>query len=730
MALPSTAGRFRRLAAQAASVRGCRPLCVQAAFTGSASNEFLRLSASAALRTARRQSSGFSVAASASRRPATGTDPGRASRVDWESSTKGFASGALPLAVGAAVGAAVFAGVAASRRREGESREGVAWSMLRREHLRPSAGAPRPARALYTDFDLPKTTGLVGPLSAAAACASARRGASAKAAPSADRRRVLCSWGSGVDGQLGLGGSVLSVSTPQPVPVSALHAGESMSQCAAGAFHSVCCTSLGRVFTWGRGGKNRLGHDWPREARPSADGDRSSGSHAARVSASGVAELAVQALPKCVEGLRRLPVRVVAVACGDDHTLALTDSGEVYSWGGNAHGECGRVEARDAGDADGQQADKRRRNWLWGVLRGDKGEGNVDTARDLDDARESDADSPWARRQQKERGLIGGRVEGELRGKRVTQIACGKHVSAAVTQDGELYVWGEGRGGQVGPPPAWSQARGGRRGTDFASIASSSDLAFNAATPRKLEVRGPVESEADSADRLAKRVVQVACGSSHCAAVTADGEIYTWGSDDYGQLGLGKESRYVLLPRRVDALADKQVASVHCGHFFTCCTTTAGEVFVWGYGRDGECGNARSDADLPAAIAALSPRATVGASAGGGKVVGASAGGGHLAAWTSEGGLWMWGRGREGQLGRGDAIESVAVSRDVPQLVEQLWGSAADPGAAARPLEKASRTRANEGAEGRQKSKVVAAWCGQTHTLALVEPTGDAETPS
>ncbi|CBZ56084.1 putative regulator of chromosome condensation domain-containing protein [Neospora caninum Liverpool] len=537
--------------------------------------------------------------------------------------------------------------------------------------------------------------------------------------------RVLYSWGSGIDGQLGLGGSILSVSTPQRVPASALHDGECISQCAAGAFHSVCCTSLGRVFTWGRGGKNRLGHDWPRDAPSSAV---SSGDKPLRSStlSSGVAETAVQTLPKCVEGLWRVSARVVAVACGEDHTLALTESGEVYSWGGNAHGECGRAETSDNAEAEGggerQPARKPRRSWLWGVIRGDKGEGDVDTSER--DSSASDADSPWAGRTEKERGLVGGRVDGALRGKRVTQIACGKHVSAAVTEEGDLYVWGEGRGGQVGPPPSPSRRSQDRKKSDCIST-SSSGLSFNVRTPRKLEVYGLAEGEEAFRERTPKKVVQVACGSSHCAALTENGEVYTWGSDDYGQLGLGKESRFVLSPRRVDTLADKKVVSVRCGHFFTCCTTSTGEVFVWGYGRDGECGNGRSDAALPVLISTLEPQPG-GRKRGRGKVVDTVAGGGHLAAWTEEGGLWMWGRGREGQLGRGDAIESVAASRDVPQLVEELWGTSPGDKTPQRSPDLRAVTR-KEGDEGAHRSHVVAAWCGQAHTLALVEPNGKTD---
>lgn len=52
-----------------------------------------------------------------------------------------------------------------------------------------------------------------------------------------------------------------------------------------------------------------------------------------------------------------------------------------------------------------------------------------------------------------------------------------------------------------------------------------------------------------------KHVVHVACGSTYSAAITVDGELYTWGRGNYGRLGHGKllgatcVSSFVLCPR-------------------------------------------------------------------------------------------------------------------------------------------------------------------------------------
>ena len=39
-----------------------------------------------------------------------------------------------------------------------------------------------------------------------------------------------------------------------------------------------------------------------------------------------------------------------------------------------------------------------------------------------------------------------------------------------------------------------------------------------------------------------RKVVQVVCGSTHSLALTQEGEVYSWGYDDCGQLGIGRHS--------------------------------------------------------------------------------------------------------------------------------------------------------------------------------------------
>lgn len=62
----------------------------------------------------------------------------------------------------------------------------------------------------------------------------------------------------------------------------------------------------------------------------------------------------------------------------------------------------------------------------------------------------------------------------------------------------------------------------------------------------------------------------VSCGSRHTAAVTRDGELYTWGWGKYGQLGHG-DSTSSDRPRRVEHLVAEglQAQEVVCGPWNT-----------------------------------------------------------------------------------------------------------------------------------------------------------------
>jgi alpha-tubulin suppressor-like RCC1 family protein len=167
------------------------------------------------------------------------------------------------------------------------------------------------------------------------------------------------------------------------------------------------------------------------------------------------------------------------------------------------------------------------------------------------------------------------------------------------------------------------------------------------------------------------RIVAAAAGREHSLLLTAQGEVWSFGTDSFGQCGLGFASPFVPLPVRVGgSLAGKRVASIAAGEYHSVAVTEEGDCYTFGLNRDGACATGgRHDVGSPWLV-----RAGEGAAVGGasslGPVAAAAGGGGHTLLLSEDGSLWAVGKGRCGQLGRGGArAESAAAYRVLPVRV-------------------------------------------------------------
>ena len=86
-------------------------------------------------------------------------------------------------------------------------------------------------------------------------------------------------------------------------------------------------------------------------------------------------------------------------------------------------------------------------------------------------------------------------------------------------------------------------------------------------------------------------VTAVSCGSEHIAALTSTGAVWTWGRNDHGQLGHGSITPYpgIVTPERVDL--GNGVVQVACGSHHCIVLGAEGEIFTWGLGDDGQLGS-------------------------------------------------------------------------------------------------------------------------------------------
>lgn len=145
---------------------------------------------------------------------------------------------------------------------------------------------------------------------------------------------------------------------------------------------------------------------------------------------------------------------------------------------------------------------------------------------------------------------------------RVLMAAGGGAFSAAVTEDGGLFTFGEG-----GP---WLGH--GHDSADFSS-------------PQKSPARVP--SELFNGDK----VVMASCGTLHQAAVTEVGQVYCWGQGG-PRLGIGDaDSRPAPVRLPPDLFHGGSVLQISCGSVHTAAVTHSGVLYTWGFGGEGRLGH-------------------------------------------------------------------------------------------------------------------------------------------
>lgn len=144
---------------------------------------------------------------------------------------------------------------------------------------------------------------------------------------------------------------------------------------------------------------------------------------------------------------------------------------------------------------------------------------------------------------------------------------------------------------------------------------------------------------------IGARIVQVSMGDRHSAAVCADGGVYTWGCGESGQLGDGMSvSRST--PERLDADSVRgECVVVCCGYTMTAVLRCDGRVCVWGTSDYGGLGlGSDKSSPVPRLLSSnvLDKRF----------FVSLSVGEEHCAAVTVNGGLYAWGQGCFGAVGK------------------------------------------------------------------------------
>ncbi|PNH12742.1 putative E3 ubiquitin-protein ligase [Tetrabaena socialis] len=363
---------------------------------------------------------------------------------------------------------------------------------------------------------------------------------------SRDCKHSLYTFGRGFHGQLGFGAhSNSSVPKLASLGYRACADNTDMEEetmpavVACGSHHSASISRRGELFMWGLGSSGELGlGQWspmeltvPRQClvQTRIVSIAAGANHTLAIAETG-------ALWSCGRGkqgqlglgaiadnprLTRIPtlegVRVVSASAGITHSLALAADGSLFTWGDGRYGQLGHKALQQQAQA---------------MVLHPRKIAELDPAPLTPDAR-------------------------------VTAIAAGAYHSMALTVGGALLVFGRNDQGALGTGDKTDRW-----------------------TPTRVDLNGD-----DIDDGKSRRAVQVSCGAAHTLVLVLNSgrmEVRTTGANTWGQLGQGDRKERCRFTRTVVHMPG--VVAVQCGDEHSAAITCRGVLYLWGRGDSGQLG--------------------------------------------------------------------------------------------------------------------------------------------
>ncbi|CAL5369685.1 unnamed protein product [Camellia sinensis] len=315
-------------------------------------------------------------------------------------------------------------------------------------------------------------------------------------------KTAVIAWGSGEDGQLGIGNND---EKEWVCAIKSLHS-ETVRSIVAGSRNSLAICQDGKLFTWGWNQRGTLGH--PPESK-------------------------TENVPSQVKALAN--VKIVQAAIGGWHCLAVDDQGRAYAWGGNEYGQCGEEPERKddpgrplrrdivipqrcasklsvrqvaAGGTHSVVLTREGHVWTWG--------------------------QPWPPGDIKQISTPV-RVQGL---ERVKSIAVGAFHNLALLEDGVLWAWGNNEYGQLGTGD--TQPRSQPIPVQGLSGLTLIDIAAGGWHSTVLTDEG----------ELMQR---------HNCTVDLSAGVFGWGRGEHGRLGFGDDKSSKMVPQRVQLLVGEGI---------------------------------------------------------------------------------------------------------------------------------------------------------------------------
>ncbi|EFN71675.1 RCC1 and BTB domain-containing protein 1 [Camponotus floridanus] len=141
--------------------------------------------------------------------------------------------------------------------------------------------------------------------------------------------------------------------------------------------------------------------------------------------------------------------------------------------------------------------------------------------------------------------------------KGIVDIACGNYHFLALTSHGKVYAWRNG---------------------NYMLDGNKNIAIFNR---RVRQVKRRLKN---------KNIIYIACGHKFNMVITDENKLYGWGDNYNGQISFDRAQKYYKYPREITTFSENKIVKMVCGFSHTLAITNKGELYAWGDNFYGQLG--------------------------------------------------------------------------------------------------------------------------------------------